>query len=154
MKIKSFEFNLREFAGLMGDFGTLLPLTIGYMLVCGLNPSKTGTYLFSCRTGEKSAPYTYILSNVLYGADSTEQSTLHIRGRVSNGPAVFAIYCGGNVSRKSCYGKKLEMGITLRHIYLVMYYIALTQQNKSHIDSCGRIATMQNNIRIQTQDVR
>ena len=62
MKIKSFEFNLREFAGPMGDFGTLLPLTIGYMV--------------------------------------------------------------------------------------------LTQQNKAHIDSCGRIANMQNNIRTQTQDVR
>jgi xanthine/uracil/vitamin C permease (AzgA family) len=39
MKIKSFEFNLREFAGSMGDFGTLFPLSIGYIAVCGLNPS-------------------------------------------------------------------------------------------------------------------
>ncbi len=39
MKIKSFEFNLREVAGSMGDFGTLLPLAIGYFMVCGLNPA-------------------------------------------------------------------------------------------------------------------
>jgi MFS superfamily sulfate permease-like transporter len=39
MKIKSFEFNLRELAGSMGDFGTLFPLAIGYIYVCGLNPS-------------------------------------------------------------------------------------------------------------------
>ncbi|MFH0914582.1 MAG: putative sulfate/molybdate transporter [Chloroflexota bacterium] len=39
MKIKSFEFNLRELAGSMGDFGTLLPLAIGYIVVCGLNPA-------------------------------------------------------------------------------------------------------------------
>ena len=39
MKINSFEFNLRELAGSMGDFGTLFPLAIGYIYVCGLNPS-------------------------------------------------------------------------------------------------------------------
>lgn len=39
MKIKSFEFNLRELAGAMGDFGTLFPLAIGYIYVCGLNPA-------------------------------------------------------------------------------------------------------------------
>ena len=39
MKIKSFEFNLRELAGSMGDFGTLLPLAIGYIYACGLNPA-------------------------------------------------------------------------------------------------------------------
>lgn len=39
MRIKSFEFNLRELAGSMGDFGTLFPLAIGYMVVCGLNPA-------------------------------------------------------------------------------------------------------------------
>ena len=39
MKIKSFEFNLRELAGSMGDFGTLFPLAIGYIMVCGLNPA-------------------------------------------------------------------------------------------------------------------
>ncbi|NLB52805.1 MAG: hypothetical protein GX808_07680, partial [Syntrophomonadaceae bacterium] len=39
MKIKSFEFNLRELAGSMGDFGTLFPLTIGYIVVCGLKPA-------------------------------------------------------------------------------------------------------------------
>ena len=39
LKIKSFEFNLRELAGSMGDFGTLFPLAIGYIAVCGLNPA-------------------------------------------------------------------------------------------------------------------
>ena len=39
MKIDGFEFNLRELAGSMGDFGTLLPLAIGYITVCGLNPA-------------------------------------------------------------------------------------------------------------------
>lgn len=38
MKIGSFEFNLRELAGSFGDFGTLLPLAIGYITVCGLDP--------------------------------------------------------------------------------------------------------------------
>jgi len=40
IKIKSFEFNLRELAGSMGDFGTLFPLAIGYIVVCGLNPAE------------------------------------------------------------------------------------------------------------------
>jgi len=39
MKRCRFEFNLRELAGSMGDFGTLLPLAIGYITVCGLNPA-------------------------------------------------------------------------------------------------------------------
>ncbi len=39
MKIGSFEFNVRELAGSMGDFGTLLPLAIGYMTVCGMDPA-------------------------------------------------------------------------------------------------------------------
>jgi hypothetical protein len=34
-----FEFNLREPAGSMGDFGTLFPLAIGYIAVNGLNPA-------------------------------------------------------------------------------------------------------------------
>jgi hypothetical protein len=39
MKIGSFAFNLRELAGSMGDFGTLLPFAIGYMTVCKMNPA-------------------------------------------------------------------------------------------------------------------
>ena len=39
MKIGSFEFNLRELASSMGDFGTLFPLAIGYIVLCGLNPA-------------------------------------------------------------------------------------------------------------------
>jgi len=39
VKIGPFEFNLKELAGSMGDFGTLFPLAIGYIAVCGLNPA-------------------------------------------------------------------------------------------------------------------
>jgi len=39
MKIGTFEFNLRELAGAMGDLGTLLPLSIGYIVVCKMNPA-------------------------------------------------------------------------------------------------------------------
>jgi MFS superfamily sulfate permease-like transporter len=39
VKIGSFEFSLRELSGAMGDFGTLFPLAIGYIVVCGLNPA-------------------------------------------------------------------------------------------------------------------
>ncbi|MFP4152561.1 MAG: putative sulfate/molybdate transporter [Alkalispirochaeta sp.] len=39
MRIGSFEFNMRELAGSLGDFGTLLPLAIGYISVCGLDPA-------------------------------------------------------------------------------------------------------------------
>jgi len=39
MKIRSFDFTLRELAGSMGDYGTLFPLAIGYIAICGLNPA-------------------------------------------------------------------------------------------------------------------
>lgn len=39
MKVRSFEFSLRELAGSMGDYGTLLPLAVGYITVCGMNPA-------------------------------------------------------------------------------------------------------------------
>ena len=39
MRIKDFEFNLRELAGSMGDFGTLFPLAIGYFALNGMNPT-------------------------------------------------------------------------------------------------------------------
>jgi len=39
MQIRSFEFNIRELAGSMGNLGTLLPLAIGYIVVCGLDPA-------------------------------------------------------------------------------------------------------------------
>jgi len=38
VRIGSFEFNVRELAGSMGDFGTLLPLAIGYITVCKMDP--------------------------------------------------------------------------------------------------------------------
>ncbi len=36
---KDFEFNLRELAGSMGDFGTLFPLAVGLIAVCGMDPA-------------------------------------------------------------------------------------------------------------------
>lgn len=39
MKIGRSEFNLQELAGATGDFGTLFPLALGFMVVCGLNPA-------------------------------------------------------------------------------------------------------------------
>ena len=33
------QFSLQELSGSMGDFGTLLPLAIGYVVVCGLDPA-------------------------------------------------------------------------------------------------------------------
>ncbi|MFB0546266.1 MAG: putative sulfate/molybdate transporter [Anaerolineae bacterium] len=38
-RYKDFEFNLRELAGSMGDFGTLFPLAIGYIVINGLDPA-------------------------------------------------------------------------------------------------------------------
>jgi hypothetical protein len=38
LKIKRFEFNLRELAGSMGDFGTLFPLAVGYLLSVAWTP--------------------------------------------------------------------------------------------------------------------
>ncbi|MHB8841148.1 MAG: putative sulfate/molybdate transporter [Candidatus Aquicultor sp.] len=39
MKRRSIKINMREFAGAMGDFGTLFPLAIGYIAINGLNPA-------------------------------------------------------------------------------------------------------------------
>lgn len=39
MRFKSFEFNLRQLAASMGDFGSFLPLAIGYIVVDGLDPA-------------------------------------------------------------------------------------------------------------------
>ncbi len=39
MRVGSFQFNLRELAGSLGDSGTLLPLAIGYITVCKMNPA-------------------------------------------------------------------------------------------------------------------
>lgn len=39
MRIGGLEFSRRELAGAMGDFGTLLPLAVGYIVVCGMDPS-------------------------------------------------------------------------------------------------------------------
>ncbi|MFP3951909.1 MAG: putative sulfate/molybdate transporter [Candidatus Bathyarchaeia archaeon] len=36
---KGFEFSVREFAGSLGDFGTLMPFTVGYIVLCGFKPT-------------------------------------------------------------------------------------------------------------------
>lgn len=38
MEKRRFKFNLRELAGSMGDFGTLFPLVVGYIAICGMDP--------------------------------------------------------------------------------------------------------------------
>jgi MFS superfamily sulfate permease-like transporter len=45
MRIDDFEFNLRELAGAMGDFGTLFPLAVGFIVVNGLNPAGLFTMI-------------------------------------------------------------------------------------------------------------
>ena len=37
---RDIRINLKEFSGAMGDFGTLIPLMAGYIVVCGLNPAS------------------------------------------------------------------------------------------------------------------
>ncbi|NOZ06248.1 MAG: hypothetical protein GXP41_07855 [Chloroflexi bacterium] len=39
MKVGDFEFSRRELAGSMGDFGTLFPLAVGYIVIVGLDPA-------------------------------------------------------------------------------------------------------------------
>jgi len=43
VKIRDFEFSLREFAGALGDFGPLNPFILGYIAILGLDP--TGIFL-------------------------------------------------------------------------------------------------------------
>lgn len=38
MRLGSFRFTLQEAGGAMGDFGTLFPLALGYIVVCGMDP--------------------------------------------------------------------------------------------------------------------
>ncbi len=52
-----YQFNRREFAGSLGDLGTILPIAIGMILVNGLNPS--GLFL--------SVGLFYIFTGVYYG---------------------------------------------------------------------------------------
>ncbi len=37
--VRGFEFSVRELAGSLGDFGTLLPFTVGYIVICGFSPT-------------------------------------------------------------------------------------------------------------------
>lgn len=39
MRAGHYRFNLQEAAGAMGDFGTLFPLAMGYIVVCGMDPT-------------------------------------------------------------------------------------------------------------------
>jgi hypothetical protein len=36
VKVGDFEISLRELGGFLGDLGTLLPLAVGYIVVCGV----------------------------------------------------------------------------------------------------------------------
>lgn len=44
-RIGSFDFSLREFGGSLGDLGTLLPLAVGYITVCGVDPAGLLVFL-------------------------------------------------------------------------------------------------------------
>ena len=55
--LRGYHFNRLEFAGSLGDLGTLLPLAIGLILINGLSP--TGLFL--------SVGLFYILSGIYYG---------------------------------------------------------------------------------------
>ncbi len=39
MRIGSFEFNMGELSGSLGNYGTLLPIIIGYISICGMDPA-------------------------------------------------------------------------------------------------------------------
>lgn len=39
MKIGAFEFNVRELSGSLGDLGTFIPLAVGYISICKVNPA-------------------------------------------------------------------------------------------------------------------
>ncbi|KPA14394.1 sulfate transporter [Candidatus Magnetomorum sp. HK-1] len=39
MNLKKFQFNIMEFSGSLGDLGTLIPLSLGMIMVCGLSTS-------------------------------------------------------------------------------------------------------------------
>lgn len=39
VRIHEFDFSIRELAGAVGDFGTLIPFTVGYILFCGFDPT-------------------------------------------------------------------------------------------------------------------
>ena len=39
MKIKDFEFTLRELSGSLGDLGTFIPLAVGYISICKVGPA-------------------------------------------------------------------------------------------------------------------
>lgn len=44
-RIGPFDFSLREFGGSLGDLGTLLPLAVGYITVCGVDPAGMLVFL-------------------------------------------------------------------------------------------------------------
>ncbi len=54
--MKNYQFNRMEFAGSLGDLGTLLPLAVGMIMINGLNPQ--GIFL--------SVGLFYILSGYYY----------------------------------------------------------------------------------------
>jgi len=49
LKIGSFEFNLRELTGSMGDFGALPPLAIGYIMACKRKPAGPAVHYLIVR---------------------------------------------------------------------------------------------------------
>ena len=79
-------FNRVEFAGALGDLGTLLPLAIGLILINGLSPA--GLFL--------SVGLFYILSGIYYGVTVPVQPMKVI--------GAYAITTGMNVSQITASG--------------------------------------------------
>ena len=52
--VSAYRFNRMEFAGSLGDLGTILPLAIGMILINGLNP--LGLFLFILSPPKNSLP--------------------------------------------------------------------------------------------------
>ncbi len=40
MRLSEFEFSIKELSGALGDFGTLLPFAIGFVVINGMNPAS------------------------------------------------------------------------------------------------------------------
>ncbi len=89
----SYRFNRMEFAGGLGDLGTLLPLAIGLILVNGLSPA--GVFL--------SVGVFYILSGIYYGVTVPVQPMKVI--------SAYAIATGMTASQITASG--LLMGLVL-----------------------------------------
>ena len=72
MRIGSFEFNLRELSGSMGDFGTLLPLAVGYVSLSAIDQRVVAVPVEGMApTKDDARTGAYYLARTLYLATRT-----------------------------------------------------------------------------------